>query len=329
MSWRPRSVAEIARRCRAGIASRRVGFPTVIGTFASVMDLRDDGADVFMAPPSPDRGSRTYGGQVLAQCLGAAQRTVPGDRSVHSIHSYFLAAGEAAEPIELRVIRVRDGRSFSQRQVVAVQDSAEVMRSLISFHVPEEGLEWEEPLTFAAAPPTSDRRYTDYSDVIESVLPLEERPWTGRARPMDVSYINPPIPSEGRPVTDPQLMWMRVHGPLGDERALHDAGLTYLADLGMNPVILLPHGYSWRDDRVTEASLDHAMWFHRPASADAWLFYEQRVESTSGGRGLASGRLYNADGHLVATCMQEGLMRWNDGRQRLSGTGPDRRRTDT
>ena len=275
------------------------------------MDLWAEGEDVFIGPPSPDRGFRTYGGQILAQSLGAAQRTVSGHRAVHSTHSYFLKAGEATKPIELRVDRVRDGRSFSQRQVVALQDGAEVMRSLISFHVPEDGLEWEEPITIDVALPTSEQFYTDYGDVIESILPVDEHPWPGRARPMDVSYINPPTALQGQPVTEPQLMWMRVHGPLGDDRALHDAGLAYLADLGMNPVILLPHGYSWRDERVTEASLDHTIWFHRPARADEWLYYDQRVESTSGGRGLASGRFYDLGGHLVATCMQEGLMRWN------------------
>ena len=275
------------------------------------MELRTEGDDVFVGPPSPDRGSRTYGGQFLAQSLRAAQRTVTDDRAVHSTHSYFLRSGDAAAPTELRVERLRDGRSFSQRQVVALQHGAEVMRSLISFHVPEDGLEWEQPITIDVAQPTVEQPYTDYGDVIETVLPLEEHPWPGRGRPMDVSYVNPPIASDGEPVTEPQLMWMRVHGPLGDDRALHDAGLAYLADLGMNPVILLPHGYSWRDDRLTEASLDHTMWFHRPAKADEWLFYDQRVESTSSGRGLASGRFYDLDGHLVATCMQEGLIRWN------------------
>ncbi len=276
-----------------------------------MIDLRDEGRDVFVGPMSPDQGLRTYGGQVLAQSLAAAQRTVSGDRSIHSTHSYFLGAGRAAAPTELKVDRLRDGRSFSQRQVVALQGSREVMRSLVSFHVPEAGLEWQESTALQAAPPTSELPYTDYCDVIESVLPAAERPWTGRGRPMDVRFVNPPAAPEGGPETEPRVMWMRVHGPLGDDRALHDAGIAYLADLGMNPVILLPHGHSWRDDRITEASLDHAMWFHRPARADEWLYYDQRAEATSGGRGLARGRFYDRDGRLVATCVQEGLMRWS------------------
>lgn len=281
------------------------------GRFAAVVDLTAESDDTFVGPPPPDRGARTYGGQVLTQSLAAAQRTVSSDRSVHSLHSYLLRAGDAAEPLELRVDRIRDGRSFSQRQVVALQDGRGVMRSLVSFHVPEEGLDWEPPITIDVAPPTSEQPYTDYSDVVDAVLPEAERPWLGRLRPMDVRHVNPPLSLDGSPVTEPQRMWMRVHGALGDDQERHDAGLAYLADLGMNPAILLPHGFSWRDERITEATLGHAMWFHRPARADEWLLYEQRVESTSGGRGLASGRFYDQDGHLVATCMQEGLMRWN------------------
>ena len=282
----------------------------MIGGFAAVMDLTAAGDDLFVGPVPPDHGPRTYGGHVLAQSLGAAQRTVSPDRSVHSIHSYFLKAGDAGRPLELGVDRVRDGRSFSQRRVVARQQGAEVMRSLVSFHLPEEGLEWAEPSTIDVGPPTSEQPYTDYSDVIESILPADECPWPGRRRPIDVRYVNPPSTLDGRPVTEPQQMWMRVQGELGDDRALHGAGLAYLADLGMNPVIILPHGHSWRDDRITEASLDHTMWFHHPARADEWLHYDQRVETTSGGRGLARGRFHDLDGRLVATCMQEGLMRW-------------------
>lgn len=281
------------------------------GSFAAVMDLSTVGNDVFVGPPSPDRGKRTYGGQLLAQTLGAAQRTVSGDRAVHSTNSFFLRAANAAEPIELRVDRLRDGRAFSQRQVVALQGGAEVFRSMVSFHVPEHGLEWEAPMTIDVAPPTSEQPYIDYDDFTESMLPADERPWSGRDRPIDVRYVHIPTASVGQSLTEPQLMWMRVKGQLGDGRALNDAGLTYLADTGMNAVMPLPHGLSWRDERLTLASLDHTMWFHRPARADEWLYFEQRVESTSGGRGLASARFYNLDGHLVATCMQEGLMRWN------------------
>ena len=275
------------------------------------MELRGVGRDQFVGNPPPDAGSRTYGGQLLAQSLRAAQATVSGDRAAHSLHSSFLHAGRAQEPLQLRVERLRDGRSFSQRQVIATQSGRPVLHSLISFHVPASGLEWQPPVSFETDPPATGQPYVDYCDVIESVLSKAEQPWSGRDRPMDVRYRNHPGQLDGQPVTETQEMWMRVHGPLDDDRSLSEVGIAYLSDLGMNPVILLPHGRSWRDERVTEASLDHTIWFHRPARADHWLRYQQRAESTAGGRGLATGRFYDVGGNLVATCAQEGLMRWN------------------
>lgn len=282
------------------------------GAFTSIIQLRPVGDDVFAGPPSPDRGARIYGGQLLAQSLAAAQQTLSDGRRVHVTHSVFLKAGDPALPVEFSVDRLRDGRSFSQRQVTASQNGVEVLRSLTSFHVPVAGLEWEKPVESAPDAPTGDRPYTDYCDVIEAALHPAERPWSGRDRPFDVRFVNPPTLTDGRPVVEPQLLWMRVDGPLADDQPVHDAALAYLADLGMNPVILLPHGYSWNDDRVTEASLDHSIWFHRPVRSDEWLLYEQRAETTSGGRGFAIGRLYDLEGRLVASCAQEGLMRWKE-----------------
>ena len=128
---------------------------------------------------------------------------------------------------------------------------------------------------------------------------------------MDIRYINAPHAPEGEPITEPQLMWMRIRDSIADDRHLHDVGLAYLADATLVDHVMLPHGHRWQDGRLTGASLDHAMWFHRPVRADEWLFYDQRVENTGGARGLASGRFYTSTGQLVATCMQEGLMRWS------------------
>ena len=129
---------------------------------------------------------------------------------------------------------------------------------------------------------------------------------------MDILYINPPHSPEGSPVTEPQLMWIRINELLGDDRRLHEAALAYIADATLIDHVLLPHGYRWQDKRLTGASLDHSMWFHNEAQADDWLLYEQRVETTGGGRGLGSGRFFDSDGTLVATCMQEGLIRWDN-----------------
>lgn len=128
---------------------------------------------------------------------------------------------------------------------------------------------------------------------------------------MDILYINPPDGPEGFPITEPQLMWMRVNEPLGNDRPLHESALAYLADATLIDHVLLPHGYRWQDDRLNGASLDHSMWFHRQADAGDWLLYEQRVETTGAARGLGSGRFFDRGGNLIATCVQEGLIRWD------------------
>ncbi len=278
--------------------------------FEELMQLAPDGEDRFVAPIAPDRSARTYGGQFLAHTLRAAQQTVDDDRFVHSTHSYFLRAGDVDRETILEVQRIRDGRSFSQREVVAYQAGKEMFRSIISFHVPDEGLEYAPPVELEVPPP--DAIEATYHDFWETILPPDQVPWPGRARPMEIRYINPPTAPEGEPITEPQLMWMSLRHPIGDERHLHDVGLAYLADATLVDHVMLPHGFRWQDERLTGASLDHAMWFHRPCRADEWLLYDQRVESTGSSRGLASGRYYTAAGELVATCMQEGLMRWSD-----------------
>ncbi|MDG2112158.1 MAG: thioesterase family protein, partial [Actinomycetota bacterium] len=227
---------------------------------------------------------------------------------VHSTHSYFLRAGDVDTETVLEVERIRDGRSFSQRHVVALQDGVEMFRSVLSFHVPEPGLDYAPPIALDV--PGPEEVNSTYHGFCEAILPPEEIPWPGRARPMEIRYINPPSAPEGQPITEPQLMWMILREPVDAGRDLHDAGLAYLADATLVDHVLLPHGHRWHDAQLTGASLDHAMWFHRPVRADEWLFYDQRVESTGGARGLASGRFYTAGGELVATCMQEGLMRW-------------------
>jgi acyl-CoA thioesterase-2 len=293
--------------------------PGVEGTFAEIVDLGVKRKDLFTGPASSGSGSRTFGGQFLAQSLTAAQRTVTQDRVAHSMHSYFLKGGQANTSVELEVIRLRDGRSFSQRQVVVSQQGAELFRTLISFQVPEAGLEWHKHAAIPVATPTNEQPYTDYSDYVESVLPPNERPWPGRSRPIKVRYVDsPPAVGDG-PITSPQLMWMQINSDLGTKQELHTAGLAYLTDIGMDSVIALPHGYRWRDEEVTTASLNHSIWFHRPAEMNEWLLYEQRVEWTNRGRGLANGRFYDPAGQLIATCMQEGLLRWNSEAKMSSG----------
>lgn len=272
--------------------------------FMPMMTLHDAGSDRFIAPESPDKGTRLFGGQFMAQSLRAAQQTVSDDRQVHSLHAYFLRPGDVDLPIELQVTRVRDGRSFSSREIIAAQRGEELFRMLASFQVAEDTPEYfGHTMPEVPRPENVEFTYSDFT--------LQETggvDWHVTERPMDIRYINPP--TERVPITESQLMWMRISQQLPDEAGLHSAGLAYLSDSTLVDHVMLPHGLRWQDEDFSGASLDHAMWIHRSARADEWLLFVQSVESTGGGRGLSRGQFFDTSGRLIATCVQEGLMRW-------------------
>ena len=274
--------------------------------FAPLLELDATGDGSFVAPPSPDKGERLFGGQFLAQCLAAAQTTVDVERTVNSLHGYFLRPGDVELPVQLAVEAVRDGRSFSSRQVVAEQRGKELFRLLASFQVPDETPDYT-GVAMPSVPAPEEVRYT-YEDFM--LAQTGKDAWYGSARPVDIRYVNPPLAPRGEPVTETQLMWMRIDETLPEAPAVHQAALAYLSDTTLVDHIPLPLGMRWQDADFGGTSLDHAMWFHRPARADDWLLFAQTVEATGGGRGLASGRFYTRHGALVASCLQEGLMRW-------------------
>lgn len=280
--------------------------------FAALIDLRTGSSPTtFAGPPAPERGGRTYGGQFLAQAVVAAYRTVSDDRRIHSLHGYFLRAGDVDLPTTWSVEEIRDGRSFSTRSVRGRQQGRDVFMMSASFHAPEAGFEFAPAPDVgpAAVPPPDDVALT-YVEFSHRHPGLDTSDWFGQDRPMEIRYVNPPTAAEGVPVLEPQLTWTKLSEPQRDHHVDRDAGLAYLSDATLVDHVVLPHGYRWHDPRLTGASLDHAMWFHAPARADEWLLFDQRVEWTGGARGLATGRLYTAAGQLVATCTQEGLIRW-------------------
>lgn len=263
--------------------------------------------DRFVAPAAPDRGERMYGGQLLAQCLAAAQQTVEANRAVHSLHAYFARPGDAHAPLDVQVERLRDGRTFSLREASAAQGGRLLFRLSASFQVPAETPEYAGRHMPAVPPPEAVTvTYDDFT-----LAQTGQSDWHGAARPMDIRYVNPPSAPRGEPVTEPQLVWVRINEALPDDPALHQAGLAYLADSTLVDHVMLPLGLRWQDEDFEGVSLDHAMWFHRAARADAWLLFEQTVEATGNGRGLVSGRFFTRSGVLVSTCVQEGLMRWS------------------
>jgi acyl-CoA thioesterase-2 len=258
--------------------------------------------------PDEDR-QRVFGGQVAAQALVAAGRTVDhGD--VHSLHAYFLRPGDPKIPIIFDVDRIRDGRSFTTRRVVAIQHGRAIFNLSASFHVAEAGPEHQYAMPEAPAPeslPTFRERLEPYAER----FPEAFAEWIRRERPIDQRATELPrwLNPEPAPREPEQLVWFRANGKLPDDPLMHACIVAYASDLTLLDTAVMAHARSWDDDRFMIASLDHAMWFHRPLLADEWLLYHQKSPSAQGARGLAEGFIYRADGALAVTVMQEGLIR--------------------
>ncbi|MGW8395615.1 acyl-CoA thioesterase [Streptomyces lydicus] len=286
--------------------------------------------DIFRGRSRASVVPRVFGGQVAAQALVAAGRTVPADRSPssqlrssrgdpipHSLHAYFLRPGDPGAPIVYTVDRIRDGRSFTTRRVVAVQHGQPIFHLSASFQSYEEGLEHQEPMPPAPDPhqlPTAAEMLPRHAE--RFLAPdVAERLLEARAA-IDLRYADePPYVTVGAPRDPRSQVWFRTQGKLDDggdiPRPLLDICLvTYVSDMTLLDSILLAHGRGgWAVGDVVGASLDHAMWFHRPLRADEWLLYDQESPTAQGGRGLGQGRIFTADGQLAASVIQEGVIR--------------------
>lgn len=249
-----------------------------------------------------------FGGQVLGQALSAAAQTVPTGRVVHSLHSYFLRQGDAARPIVYTVDPIRDGRSFTTRRVVAVQGGKPIFHLSASFQVEEPGFEHHDPMPPAPGP-DGLRTEQELARAIADRLPpaLAERALA--ERPVEVRPVNPhnPLRPDLRPPR--RQVWYRASGRLPDDPDVHRYLLAWASDSHFLTTSMQPHGVSWLTPGLQVASLDHAMWFHRPFRMDEWLLYDVWSPSASGARGLVRGSFYDREGRLVATVLQEGLIR--------------------
>lgn len=269
------------------------------------LDLEPIEVNIFRGRSPADHRQRVFGGQVAGQALVAATRTVDDpSRMVHSLHAYFLRPGDPSVPILYEVDRIRDGRSFTTRRVVAIQHGRAIFNLQASYHIHELGPDHQQPMPANVPPPESvpDLR-TRLEPYAEQVGDLIDRP-----RPIDVRHIgSDPFSPTDRPVASGQRVWLRADGDLPDDPTLHACIVTYASDMTLLDTTLLPLGLGWDD--VQMASLDHAMWFHRPFRADDWLLYDQTAISTGAARGLAGGAIYTRDGRLAVTVVQEGLTR--------------------
>jgi acyl-CoA thioesterase II len=271
-----------------------------------LLDLEQIEVDIFRGRSPDERRQRVFGGQVAGQALVAAGRTVPADRPVHSLQAYFLRPGDTSVPLVYTVDRVRDGRSFTTRRVSAIQHGRTIFAMSASFQHYEPGPEHADPMPDVPPPETIERTNDRLARLFGEVPPRLDR------SPFDLRSVGPlAVEAELDPAlrTTRNLVWLRVDGDLPDDPLLHVCLMTYASDMTLLDTVLLGHGLSWLDGRTTGASLDHAMWFHRPFRADRWLLYAQESPIAHGARGLARGEIFTASGQLVVSVMQEGLIR--------------------
>ncbi|WP_378946958.1 acyl-CoA thioesterase [Mesorhizobium sp. ANAO-SY3R2] len=282
--------------------------PAPIQELLSILNIEELEHNLYRGRSPQVKWQRVFGGQTIAQALVAAQRTVEPARHVHSLHGYFMRPGDITVPIVYEVDRIRDGSSFTTRRVVAIQHGHAIFSLEASFQVDEPGLDYQMPMPLDVPPPEelkSQRELLEEAPHVPDVVRLfwaKERPL--ELRPVYVEHYSsrdklPPL----------QKVWIRLTGPVPDDRALHSALLAYLSDMTLLDTATFAHGRGIFDPDIQAASLDHAMWFHREHPLDGWLLYTQDSPSTSGARGFTRGALYAQDGTLIASVAQEGLIR--------------------
>ena len=282
---------------------------SVLERLLALLDLKKVEDDVFQGISPPEPIQRVFGGQVLAQALTAATRTVEG-RLCHSLHAYFLRPGDPQVPILYRVDRSRDGASFSARRVVAIQQEVPIFTLAASFQRQEEGFDHQSQMPVVPAPETLE----DDQQLLlrDASLAPHIRAWVARERAFETRSVlgRGPFAANGDRAARPPVdhIWLRTRGAAPADPIKRRALLAYVSDMSLLDASLLPHGKSLFS-RIQVASLDHAMWFHRDAPVDDWLLYVQDSPSASGGRGFNRGSIYTRDGKLVASVAQEGLIR--------------------
>lgn len=273
-----------------------------------ILDLEPIEKNLYRGRGPAEGWQRVYGGQVLGQALVAAVRTVPEDRFAHSAHAYFLLPGDPTVPIVYDVERIRDGGSFTTRRVKAIQHGRAMFAMSVSFHKPETSFDHQSQMPKVPAPEDLPSE-AELKTQLMKHLPDNMRRYWERERPIEMRPVDVSRYFAREPREAVQQIWMRANGRLPDALSLHQCVLAYASDFTLLDTALIAHGKLSFDRDIQLASLDHAMWFHRPFRADEWLLYVQDSPSAFGARGLARGTIYSRDGNLIASVAQEGLMR--------------------
>lgn len=286
----------------------------LVTQLTTLLEVEEIDTDLYRGPRLPGGVGRVFGGQVIAQALQAAQRSVEGDKTAHSLHAYFMRPGDENHPIVFRVVRDFEGRSFANRRVIAMQKGQPILNMTASFQLPAEGLHHQDAMP-DVPDPDELRSERELREQIRDQVPEKFRRFFLRARPIEIRPVNPRnwfAPDRIAPV---QHSWFRVVAPLPDDLALHRAMLAYASDMTLLGTCLLPHGVSWMTGDVQTASLDHAIWLHEPFRFDEWLLYTTDSPWAGHSRGFNRGKIYARDGRLVASVAQEGLIRLRNDRK--------------
>jgi len=282
--------------------------PAAIENLLSILDIEPLEDNLFRGRSPQQSWQRVFGGQTIGQALVAAVRTVPAERVAHSLHAYFLQPGDLTIPIIYSVERVRDGGSFTTRRVTATQHGRAMFVMSVSFHKLEPGLDHQEKMP-SVPPPEDLPSERELKDRMISQLPESMRAYWERERPIELRPVDVSRYFAREPRQPEQHVWMRATGALPDDLPLHQCVLAYASDFSLLDTALIAHGKLMFDQDIQLASLDHALWFHRPFRADEWLLYAQDSPSSHGSRGFCRGSIFTREGILVASVAQEGLTR--------------------
>ncbi|MFM9859952.1 acyl-CoA thioesterase II [Pseudoxanthobacter sp. M-2] len=281
--------------------------PDAVANLLSILDLERLERNLFRGVSPKDNWQRVFGGQVIGQALVAATRTVDG-RQAHSLHGYFLRPGDPKVPIVYEVDRIRDGGSFTTRRVVGIQHGHAIFSMSASFQVEEPGLDHQMDAEPVPDPETLPAEKALVDSLIDGMAP-EVRAYFERERLIELRPVDIRHYTSREPLPARQVVWVRASAELPDDPAIHRCVLAYVSDYTLLDTALFPHGRIVFDPAMQVASLDHAMWFHRPFRADEWLLYVQDSPSASGARGFNRGSIYDRSGRLIASVAQEGLIR--------------------
>ncbi|MEO0322283.1 MAG: acyl-CoA thioesterase II [Myxococcota bacterium] len=296
----------------------------VLSELIGILELERIEENIFRGQSQNLGWGRVFGGQVVGQALSAAEQTVPGERSVHSLHAYFLRPGDAERPIVFNVDPIRDGKSFTTRRVVAVQNGRPIFNLSASFQIAEEGFEHQTCTMPEVPAPEELRNEKELMTATLAALPegvqakippfMKER--ATAERPIDVRPVDPVNPLDPDVRAPLKRVWFKANGALPDAPRLHEYLLAYASDFHLLSTSMHPHGVSWMMRGMQVASLDHALWFHRPFRFDEWMLYDMEAPTAQGYRGLSMGRWFTREGVLVASSVQEGLIRDRRGEAR-------------